>query len=205
VDKNATYVIEASRIHERDEENPRSRQGNNGNWWFAPASRMLRGKWHFGLVADKGLGDFMTGLSRICREIPGECVFIDLVKGEWGTFDPMNETEDGKRKAARIVAYYKANPMMGSEPQFRRRHTMPATSPDVIKNVLYWMRRGVDAKYAVVTPGSPKLPSMAEIIALPGRRVVSPGSAVADKETKEHLEQFSHAVPVGNRGQVART
>lgn len=196
MDNKATYVIEASRIHERDEDKPESRQGNNANWWFAPASRPLRGRWHFGVVADKGLGEFMQGLARVCREIPGECVFIDLAKGEWGTFDPMVETEDGRKKADRIKAFYKVNPLMGADPQFRKRYVTPARNPDIIKNVLYWMRRGVDSKCAVIPAGAPQLPKMSEIIALPGRRVVSPGTSVGDKETREYLEQFAFDVPV---------
>lgn len=196
MDKTATYIVEASQIHERDENDPQSRGGRNSNWWFGPASRALRGRWHFGTVADKGLGEWSTGLSRVCREIPGECVYVDLAKKEWGIFDPMTETEDGQRRAEKIKAYYKANPLMGAEPSFKRRVSFPITSPDQIKDLLYWMRRGLDSKCCVVPPGAPKLPSMNEIIALPGKRVVSHGSMTTDKESREYLEQFAYAVPI---------
>lgn len=166
---------------------------------FGPTSQRLRGRRDTAHTAHRSpTTDFMKAMQRI-HIIPGICVAVDTqkpegktdIRGEGVIFDPLREDKDGQKIWEQIRDIEKTHGQSETEPWPTARH--PLTN-DAIKDWLWAMRRAVDTGAARELPASTKLPSLAEIRALPGKRTRDPlNTGRQDKELKRYVDE----VPVG--------
>lgn len=174
---------------------------DNNSHWFGPTGQLLRGRWTAANVARM---DMHASLKKVSEMpfIPGICLEVDLDTRTCRQFDPLRETEEGKRiwKAiAPVLAHFKGMLCReGAEPWEETK--IENADLDTIKDWLYWMRRAVDNGLAVVSDKSTPLPAIDAISKMPGKRKTTHWSS--QKLSDE--DQFADVVPLpGKTGSVA--
>lgn len=200
--QNARYVIEIN-VQPNETADPDemdSSVGVCGYHHFAPAGRNLRSRVDSRHLLKHDISLELKAFFERVRVIPGECVWVDLTKGEWGTYDPLYKPEEGtplQRQSEKIIDLMAEFFTGGQRVKFIKPVTNQLAGPSDAKNILYWMARAAKAKYASVPTGEPALPSIDSIKAMPGKRRVDYGTSTSDPQTKEILSQYEHEVPVG--------
>lgn len=167
--------------------------GVNGSLVFSPAGRRLRGEYDTNLLGRYDLNERMRLFTTRVGSVPGERVWIDIQAKKWGTVDPLHkpETPSLKRKAEKLVEQMQS--IFGQRVKFTEPLTKDIGDPDEAKNVLYWMRRALDANHAKTVGGD--LPSMDEIKAMPGKRDVWNGIQPShDEKTAAFAERNNYEV-----------
>jgi hypothetical protein len=151
---------------------------------FSPIGKeRLRGRWNFAKVAhlDKNKaanGEALRELSLVAPLIPGLYIVLDTDRRIGSVLDPLGESQEGKRIQAeikKIVERYRFALECGADP--RPKVDYPSLSADDIKTWLFHMRTMVDTGIAEVPSGVAPLPTIAEIRAMPGRRLRDPGNS----------------------------
>lgn len=176
----------------------------NESLQFRPAEQKLRGEWNCGRAARFDGGKQIRMLAHEVGDIPGERVFVDLGRKEWGYYDPLNYTDQSPaERATRDAAkrFIQRNPDLvdSAEVGFRDPITRSECDEDTLKDVLYWMRLAFDSNAVKLVPGSADLPSLRVIQEMPGKRSLH-GELLVDRESNEAISAFLHSVPVGKRG-----
>lgn len=169
-----------------------------GSLAFGPAARTLRGRFESSLFATFETSENLRMLMSEVGDIPGEVIWCDLAKGEWGTYDPMEiadpKSPDGrKRETLRKIMKDRFTGV--NDISFREAWTGKLKTADDAKNILYWMARAVASGHAVNVNGKPTMPSLDDVRAMPGRRRVNYGMSTSDKETVKILDSYSDYVP----------
>jgi hypothetical protein len=200
--KRSRYVIEVCIANDREQNGRPANAGVCGNYMFPPAGRALRSRFDPACFASFDTGERLRRFMNVAGILPGEHIWIDLNKGEWGTFDPLSKPKEGsslERRVERVQEFMKSEYTGGHYVKFARSVTSKLKSPDDTKNILYWMVRALMAGYAVVPSGEESLPSLEAVKAMPGRRKVSYGTGTRDRETAAVLEQYTDAVEIGHK------
>lgn len=198
------YVIEVAVLPRTDANgDPVGRPGESGDVYFGEAGRTLRGRLDPTTYGRLDTSEELRSLFSRVGVVPGEMIWADLQKGLWGTLDPLHEPADGSpyaRKLDKLNRSMKEHFTGGHDLKFEPPAKMTMSSDDDKKNVLYWMRRLVDSKRALVVDGSPELPPMNEILAMPGRRKVGYGPIPTDQETRDARSAYDNYVPATSSG-----
>lgn len=144
----------------------------NSNVLWPFTQDMMRGRWDFGRTAHRSISQDNEGMKTLAREvrsIPGLYVMVDKDTWTGRLFDPMVETEDGRKIKEKLDKVYKQYPV-----EFGGQHEMFKTkevelTADTLKHWLEKMVQGVSSEVFVVVPGSEELPTMDEVLSMPGR------------------------------------
>lgn len=181
---------------------------------FGPIGQTLRGRYDFSNIAHRDKSESMKALSRV-SVIPGICVELDTDKAIGRVFDPLRETEEGRRKWAEISAVVREYQFeFGNATQLMETQEYSELSQDDIKTWMFEMRKVVDAGYARMISEA-KLPSSVEIrTKVPGKRVrdiwnsgeQTRGDGYGGAEA--NLAKYADLVevaPAGGRGKQAGT
>jgi hypothetical protein len=181
----------------------------NQNLKFGPLGVQLRGRWDHARAARFPLSETaqLGALFEVAPVIPGQHIYLDLDRNVAGAFDPLRETESGRRMWAKIEAHFRK--AQGRNVQPAEKVEISGLSPDQRKDFLYWMVRTVEDGKAEVVDSSAPLPPLDEVKAMPGKRTLNHGWVSHDPETRRFEEQYEFAVPVssgnnnggGNRSQ----
>jgi len=135
----------------------------------------LRGRWSAARVAhhDKSAG--LKALSAL-EHIPGLYVWIDTRAKACGIYDPLGfdekgepVSEAGRRAWAQIEQINARNPTAFTKSKPWDPMVQTDINADQAKEWMYWMGRAVEGRHAVYADGSQQLPTVAEIVKLPGR------------------------------------
>jgi len=198
--KQSRYVIEVSIALDREQNGRPANAGACGKYMFPPAGRALRARFDPAAFTSFDTSERFRRFMNVTGILPGELIWIDLSKNEWGIEDPLSKPKEGsslERRVERLQEFMKAEYTGGHYVKFGRTTVSKLNSQDDAKNVLYWMVRALMAGYAVVPPGEPKMPSLEDVQAMPGKRKVNYGSVgTRDRDTLKILEQYTHSVPV---------
>jgi hypothetical protein len=162
----------------------------NNNFRFAPLGQLpIRGRWDFNKVAGRFQHEAMLAVNHVTSIILGECLAVDVKNRTCRLFDPLRETEAGRRMWAGIkpiIEQFKGHFQSGTA--LREPTVIRDCDEDKLKTWLYYMRRAVDAGHAQVVSNS-RLPLLEEIKALPGRREVGMYANTqwsTEKEREDH-------------------
>lgn len=169
----------------------------NENVLFAPVQSFpfLRGRWAAFRVAHRNKSEVMGQMSRI-ESIPGICVELDTDKRQGRIFDPLRETDEGRKIWREVQAVIRDFPSFFGNP----REPWPETihdrlTPDNIKTWLWSMSNLVAAGQARVVGGSDPMPSPEDVRKMPGKRLKDPMNTVLPAKQEE---MWTDAVPEGD-------
>jgi hypothetical protein len=195
-----TIEVEIAVLPQRDPETDAilPTGGVGGGVYFGPASRRLRGRFSVSMLSTADPSERLKVLMNRVNEIPGEIVYIDLAKKQWGIRDPLHKPKEDSVNAKKVAAIRKTTKeAFGQEGEVKTSPTtaVPLKSEDDVKNILYWVRRLIDERLAEFTPTSGKMPLMEAIEKLPGRRIVGYGTSVIDEASVQHKAKFDLYVP----------
>lgn len=170
-------------------------QPQNESHIFAPTRLRVRGRWDFGNTAARNLGsESLREMARDVRVIPGQHIALDTDQMSGAIFDPLNQTDEGKRTWARIagiVKRYRAE--FGSDLAPGDPKEYSRLSADDVKTWLWEMRTLLNSNQAQQVSGSDVIPSLEEIARMPGKRVRDPfNTGVQERD----LKKFVDVVPV---------
>jgi hypothetical protein len=130
----------------------------------------LRGRWSAAAVAYADKSEGMKAMSAVSI-IPGIHIWLDVKERKAGIYDPLRDTDDGRRVWAdvkRILDRYSfafGGPFEPWQPVTRENLTI-----DDIKDWAFHMRTALDGNLAQYVPGSDQLPTIDKIRSMPGRR-----------------------------------
>jgi hypothetical protein len=134
----------------------------------------------------------MKALATKSPVIPGICIAIETEKKTGLVFDPLSETEDGKRIMDQLNATHaRFEYVFGGEKKAWPRREYQLTA-DELKTWAHVMRQLCDEGLAKSLKHP--LPSRAEIAGWPGRRRRDPGNT---GQQAEKLREFVDEVPEG--------
>lgn len=174
----------------------------NEYWIFPPTGARLRG--HFSSSKVAHINKSSEALKKLffsIAEIPGMVVRVNTDKMTGEIVDPLEVTPEGRNTLRTINEIFKSHGEAFGESKAWPTQKIDLT-PDTLKDWLFWMRRGLDAKYAVPAGGTP-LPPLDEIRALPGRRVADPlysgqcSLESPDPRAQYGIYKWADEVPVG--------
>ena len=176
------YVIEVK--HDR-----------NNSLLFGPLSATLRGRWEFHRVARFPINENsgLTALMETAPVIPGMYIWVDLEKNQGGAYDPLRETEQGRRLMTKIQSHYKTVDNRVVEPADPIE--VNGMDADLLKDFLYWMVRAVEDGNAQVVGGAPELPSLEDVKKMPGKRTLNHGYTSNDETTRSFERKYEFEVP----------
>jgi len=165
---------------------------NNARLFFGPLARKVRGRWRAANVTHLDLAPWFKGVTSI-PEIPGECIWIDLEKREAGCVDLLSDPKNAglMTKLRNFFTTIGKPGITPKEPIHLR-----GLDANEIKDFLYWMARAVKAGHAAPVAGSPELPKLEAIKAMPGKRKLNHGYETFDHETLARQKQYEFEVPV---------
>jgi hypothetical protein len=173
---------------------------------FAPTGETLRGRWDQAVTAHRDKGDAMKAIAATASVIPGRVIVVETDKLRAKIIDPLAQPA-GKPLLEKLNAVFKAHSeVFGGEvkPHPDQDHTLTA---DTLKDWLYWMRRLVDSKLAVIADGYKALPTLDEIRQMPGRRVADPNyTGQCDAKTPDSekgLYKWTDEVPADGKKATA--
>jgi hypothetical protein len=173
---------------------------------FAPTQSFppLRGRWKAHAVAGRGKSPAMNALSSV-EFIPGICVELDTSKKQGRTFDPLRETDEGRRiwrTVKSILVDQKQDFGSGHEPWQTAVHER--LDADAIKLWLWHMVQLVESGLARVVSGSDRLPSVDDVRAMPGRRRKDPMNTAYQVKGEAEEDKWVDVVPErGGKGDLA--
>lgn len=139
---------------------------------FNPTGTRVRGRWDFAQNAHRDKAEVMKALAYEVPQIPGKIIALDTDERKGRIFDPLS-TGAGAAILAKVNEIFKGHGTVMEEGRAHPSEDSTLTV-DSVKDWLYWMRRLVDAKLAVIVPGSLDLPALDDIRAMPGRRLADP-------------------------------
>lgn len=172
---------------------------------FAPLGKeRLRGRWNASKVAHRdkqrgNVGALQRELSQI-ESIPGLFLALDTDKMEAARFDPLRETEDGKKLWARITAIYRKH--LSNEPRLLEPQFIRNMSADDVKTWAWCLRELVDCHLAQYATGSERLPDKDTIAQTwPGKRMRDPGNTlISETDMKRFgLPKWVDSVPLDSQ------
>lgn len=158
---------------------------------FDPTQNKLRGRWSHHVSSGRSMHESLSRVQAASSVIPGMCVAITPQAASGRIFDPLRETEAGRDIWKRIAPILKAFENFFENGRPVPQKDFASLTADDIKEWLFRMRQLVDTGMAVLTPESAPLPTLAEIVAMPGK-VLSSRSTI----TREENRTYMHNVPV---------
>lgn len=144
---------------------------NNERHCFGPTGQTLRGRYDFSNVTHRDKSEAMKAMSRV-GVIQGICIELDTERAVGRVFDPLRETEEGRKKWSEVLAVIREYPFeFGNSTQLMETEDYRELSIDDVKTWMYEMRKAVDGGIARMI-GEAKLPTLADIrTKIPGKRV----------------------------------
>ena len=126
---------------------------------FGPTMTILRGRWSHAELFGMDAGELLK-----MPDVPGTHITLDARRRTGKIWDPLHNDEELRRRA---FAVYKSTQRQecGLKPD---KDYADMTDGD-IKTWLREIRKMLDAKMVVLAPGSAQVPSMKDIMALPGK------------------------------------
>ena len=142
---------------------------------FAPLQERLTCRWNFTNTLNRSISADAKGMRGLAMEfrdgIPGQCVQVDIEAFVGRVFYPQSLDKDLRR---RVQAIYKAHPAtLGPVPDFGDPREFKL-GPDDMKEWLYAMSRMVETGLAVCVAGSGEMPTVAEVLKMPGKIEADP-------------------------------
>lgn len=172
---------------------------NNERHCFGPTGQTLRGRYDFSNVTHRDKSEAMKAMSRV-GVIQGICVELDTDKGLGRVFDPLRETEEGRKKWTEVLAVLREYQFeFGNVTQLMETQEYRDLSQDDVKTWMYEMRKVVDGGCARVISES-KLPSLADIrTKVPGKRIrdIWNSGEQTREEGEGKLAKYADYVEVG--------
>ena len=163
---------------------------------FHPLQQKLRGRWDAQNVSYKRAHQALAQLPNV---IPGIQVIIDTNRKTRGYIDPLANSEHEETvEKIRVAREQVSGISPGHNPwppvKFEN------STHNELKTWMYWMRRLVDNKQAIIIGNTDSLPTMADIESMPGEIFVGQFNSVATNSIKkgaerEALESASEKVP----------
>jgi len=145
----------------------------NRNVRFGPTLERLRGRWSHTVTGGRSVHESLSRLHMVAPEIPGIYLSLDTKIREAKRYDPLRETEEGRRLWVQIEEVCD----LYHEYFGRRKPWDTAVYPNMhandMKTWLFEMRKLVDAGLARPVSGSDPLPDLDKIRQLPGGRMTN--------------------------------
>ena len=159
----------------------------NRNVMFHPLQQKLRGRWDAQNVSYKRAHQALAQLPTV---IPGIQVIIDTNRKTRGYMDPLSNSEHAETVEKIKMAREQVS---GISPGH---NPWPAvkfenSTHNELKTWMYWMRRLVDSKKAIIIGNADSLPTMADIESMPGDIFVGQFNSVATNSIKKGAERDS--------------
>lgn len=170
----------------------------NEKYLFQPAGEVLRGRWEAFKTAHRDASELMKKINSRVPTIPGVQIVVDTEAGVGIQYDPLGDpgNAEGQRIARAIADISKqySHQTGGGWNKFDETKEFKLDASG-IKDWLFNMRQAVEAGLANEVAGAERLPTLEQILALPGRVKSDPGNTGHRGETK-----YMHEVPDGSGG-----
>ena len=151
----------------------------------------IRGRWDTSKMASRpqGMRDLGTAGNRIPTPIPGARLAVDVRRKKCRLFDPLKETDEGRKILERYNNIAKGIPALKKDCQPFDAIEYNDLDDDTIKTILYDLKRKLVSKCVTCVDGD--FPTLEQIESLKGHELYDPGNMGDEKPRyKKDLPAF---------------